>query len=298
MVALAAVAVCGAMDDADIAAAIGGLVTLAKGVVKWYRGEKRGWEEFGVGLLVWCTEVQTGVQFLKLLKLESGAVLLSEELYENFDQHYRCERTTRGTHHFHTMEFETSVAGACFANDAEALEFAKKMPIMAPKPAKKLDPKEAKRLEAEHAKEEREREKREEKERKEREKQEKKERKEKEKAAKKAAKGGGSADPGREMVIGMPTNFKHVTHIGWDETHGFQVCAWHARTCTPCMHTRLPGPRRAAARLPTQPARALTPDPRPHPHPGATQPCGPRLAGQQPASGVEGTLQGGGCEEA
>ena len=51
-----------------------------------------------------------------------------------------------------------------------------------------------------------------------------------EKAAKKAAKeeakrrkktkGKGEV---REMEIGLPTNFKHVTHVGWDEAAGFQV---------------------------------------------------------------------------
>ena len=25
------------------------------------------------------------------------------------------------------------------------------------------------------------------------------------------------------MEIGAPTNFKHVTHIGWDEANGFEV---------------------------------------------------------------------------
>ena len=146
-----------------------------------------------------------GVQFFKLLQLSDGAELLSEELYENFEQNYRCERTLRGTHHFHIMEFEHTMAGACFAKDAEAMEFSKKLPIMAPKPSRALDPKEAKRREAERVKEEKEREKREEKERKEREKAERKERKEREKAAKKAAKSGGGADAGREMVPPTPT---------------------------------------------------------------------------------------------
>ena len=49
----------------------------------------------------------------------------------------------------------------------------------------------------------------------------KKERKEREKREKKERAQGGGAN--REMVIGLPTNFQHNTHIGWDEQKGFQV---------------------------------------------------------------------------
>ena len=147
-------------------------------------------------------ERETGVQFFKLLQLSDGAELLSEELYENFEQNCRCERAARTT----SAHGLSTRWRACFAKDAEAMEFSKKLPIMAPKPSRALDPKEAKRREAERVKEEKEREKREEKERKEREKAERKERKEREKAAKKAAKSGRrQADAGREMVPPTPT---------------------------------------------------------------------------------------------
>ena len=120
-------------DNATITRVIGSeMVVLAKGVVKFYQGEKSRWKEFAMGTLVWCTNKE-GVQFFKLLALEDATELLSEELHENFEETYKCLRTTRGTHHFHTMEFEDYIAGACFARDAEALEFSKKMPVMAPK---------------------------------------------------------------------------------------------------------------------------------------------------------------------
>ena len=171
------------------------------------------------GMLVWHADGD-GCQFFKLLRLSDGAVLLDEELYENFDVSYKCERTRHGTHHFHIFEFEDYVAAACFARDSDANEFKSKIPVMCPKPKHKPDSKEAKKAEAEAKKQAKEREEREKKEAKEREKQEKRERKERKKREKKDGSGGGGD---KELVIGMPTNFQHITHIGWDEQKGFQA---------------------------------------------------------------------------
>ena len=212
------------MDAALLSRALGdGAFPIAKGVAKLYRGDPKSqrWTAIDVGLLVWQTDAD-GFQWFKLLRLADGAVLLEEELYENFDLSYKCERTRHGTHRFHTFEFEDYVAGACFARDADANEFATKIPVMGPKPKHKPDSKEAKKAEAEAKKLQKEREEREKKEAKEREKQEKRERKEREKREKaERARGGGGG--GQELVIGLPTNFQHITHIGWDEQKGFQV---------------------------------------------------------------------------
>lgn len=182
-------------------------------------------------MLVWHTDPD-GFQWMKLLRLSDGTVLLDEELYENFDLSYRCERTRHGTHHFHTFELEDFVVGACFARDADANEFKNKMPIMGPKPKHKADSKEARKAEAEAKKLQKEKEEREKRLEKEREKQEKRERKAREKREKaERARGGGE----REMDIGLPTNFKHITHVGWDEQKGFQVCE---EGSAPCQYPR------------------------------------------------------------
>ena len=34
---------------------------------------------------------------------------------------------------------------------------------------------------------------------------------------------GGKGKDAKEMEISAPTNFQHITHIGWDEANGFQV---------------------------------------------------------------------------
>ena len=224
------------MDASVMQQAIGdSSIVLAKGVARLYRGDEKGkrWVEVGTGMLVWFTDADT-FQWFKLLRIADGHVLMEEELYENFDQSYHCLRTNHGTHHFHTMEFEEYVVGACFAKDTEANEFKSKITVMAPK--RKLDSKEARREQEKLLKEQ---EKREAVERKEREAREERERKEAEKAAKEREKaekreakeakkrakkeGNRRAIEEKEMEIGMPTNFKHVTHIGWDDQAGFQT---------------------------------------------------------------------------
>ena len=65
-------------------------------------------------------------------------MLFSEELYENFDENYTCERSRNGTHHFHVLAFEEAVYGVAFASEADAKEFKSKMQVMAPKPKYKL----------------------------------------------------------------------------------------------------------------------------------------------------------------
>ena len=81
-------------------------------------------------------------------------MLFDEELYENFDTNYSCKRTANGSHHFHIMEFDDYIAGACFANESDAKEFEKMIPMMSPKPKAK-DTKESRKADAEAKKAER-----------------------------------------------------------------------------------------------------------------------------------------------
>ena len=94
---------------------------------------------------------------------------------------------------------------------------------MAPKPKHKPGSKEAKKAEEEAKKAAKEEEARKKEEAKEREKAEKRARKEREKREKAERKRGGGKDSEKQMEIGLPTNFQHITHIGWDEAKGFQV---------------------------------------------------------------------------
>ena len=193
---------------------------VASGVVKLYRVEKARWYEVADGLLIWSLNQRSGVQHFKLVDIQSGEVKLNEELYENFELNYKAERTSRGTHHFHIMEFE-DIMGVCFAHEADAMEFAKKVPIMAPKPTKKADSKEARKAEAEREKREEKERKEKEKARKEKDKLERKQAKEREKRERKK---GDVAGGDKEMIISAPTNFKHITHIGWDEVSTVLPC--------------------------------------------------------------------------
>ena len=195
-----------AMEAEMVKAALGaGVVPICQGVVKLFKGENnKKWVEIGVGLLVWCMEQRTCVQSFKLLNVENGNTLMDEELYENFGDTYQSLKTSRGTHSFHIFEFD-EVIGACFNKTAEAHEFIKKIPVMAPKSAKKGNSKDDARKE---------------KEAKDRYKFEMQQAKARDKLNKE--KGGGGGGP-PEMVISAPTNFKHVTHVGWDEDKGFQV---------------------------------------------------------------------------
>ena len=122
-----------------------GAFPIAKGVAKLYRGDAKGqkWSELHVGLLVWLTDAD-GFQQFKLLRLADGAVLLEEELYENFDATYKDGKTKNGTHPVHTFEFEDYVAAACFAKEGDANEFKSRMAVMAPKPKHKPGSKECK----------------------------------------------------------------------------------------------------------------------------------------------------------
>ena len=205
------------MDEITLKRALGDLPPIAKGVARLYKGEKGRWTVIDTGMLVWQADMD-GVQTFKLLRISDGSVLFEEELYENFGDNYSCEKTTRGTHQFHTMELAEFVAGVCFANDADANGF-KNMLSMMPK-AKPMTAKEKKAAEAEEKKRQKEEEEREKKEAKEREKAEKAEAKAAKKRAKEEKKRGGGAP---QMEISAPTNFQHVTHIGWDEAKGFQV---------------------------------------------------------------------------
>jgi flagellar biosynthesis GTPase FlhF len=212
------------MDEQLIKAALGpGAIVIAKGVAKFYRGDRGRWVEGKVGMFVWQTAAD-GIQWFKLLRLSDGEVLEEEELYENFVLNYKTEKTQNGTNQFHIMEFEDYVAGVCFAKEADANEFKSKIPIMAPQPRAATNSKEAKRAQKEAEKYQKEKEAREKAEAKEREKQQKREEKERKKREKAQAKKGGGGDA-HEMVIGAPTNFQHITHVGWDEAKGFQVRA-------------------------------------------------------------------------
>ena len=50
-----------------------------------------------------------GGQFFRFQRLSDGCRLLNEELYESFDECYKCLSTRHGTHKFHTMEFDAIV---------------------------------------------------------------------------------------------------------------------------------------------------------------------------------------------
>jgi hypothetical protein len=138
------------MDAEMVSAALGaGVVPICQGVVKLFKGENnKKWVEIGVGRLVWCMEQRTGVQWFKLLNMENGNTLMDEELYDNFGDTYQSLKTSRGTHSFHIFEFD-EVIGACFDKTAEANEFIKKIPVMAPKSAKKVNSKDDARKEKE-----------------------------------------------------------------------------------------------------------------------------------------------------
>ncbi len=47
----------------------------------------------------------------QVVRLRDRKVILDEELYEDFEKNYQFKRTNRGTHHFHMMEFESSIVG-------------------------------------------------------------------------------------------------------------------------------------------------------------------------------------------
>ncbi|KAL1526331.1 hypothetical protein AB1Y20_015045 [Prymnesium parvum] len=185
------------MDDSVLKAAIGDMIILEKGVVMMYRAEKSSWVQppgGGLGMLVWCTDMSDNSQYFKLLRLGDGREILSEELYEDFEKNYHCKVTSRGTHRFHTMEFENYIAGVCFDDDSNAKEFEAKIPIMSPKSKPGAAPAKSQRKGLFST--------------------EKKEKKKKEALQQ-------TERP--EMVISGPTDFKHVAHVGWDEQQGFQV---------------------------------------------------------------------------
>ncbi|KAL3931465.1 MAG: hypothetical protein SGPRY_001115 [Prymnesium sp.] len=175
------------MEESLLKAAIGEMVVIGRGVVMVYRADKSSWTELaggGLGMLVWCTDMDSS-QYFKLLRLEDGKVLLSEELYEDFDQNYSCKVAGQGSHCFHCMEFENYIAGICFDNESDAASFAQKIPVMCPK-SKASPKKEKKGLFGVTS----------------------------DKARKKSI---GLNQPDKPMVIGTPTDFKHLGHVGWDE---------------------------------------------------------------------------------
>ena len=185
-------------------------IEFGSGIVKLYKaeGKKMNWVEQGVGMLVWWSSKFGDEQRFRCLRISDMHPILDEELYDNFDENYTCTKTKRGTHFFHTMEFEHDVWGVCFAREADASNFAQKIKIMAPKGDPKGGGKKDKKKE-----------------------------KEKKEGGGGWFGGGKKKEKEREssreeepaMQIGMPTNFKHVTHIGWDEANGFEVssmCVW------------------------------------------------------------------------
>ena len=100
------------MDPTLLSRALGdGSNTIAKGVARLYRGEKNKWVPIDAGLLVWHRDAD-GFQWLKLLRTSDGKVLLDEELYENFEQTYKVEKTRNGTHAVHIFELEHDVLRA------------------------------------------------------------------------------------------------------------------------------------------------------------------------------------------
>lgn len=174
------------MDESLLNSAIGGMDVLAKGIVMMYRAENSSWVELsggGLGMLVWCADLKgDGSQFFKLLRLEDGLELLSEELYEDFDKNYSCTWTAHETHRFHCMEFADYVSGACFNDKSEAKTFELNIPTRVPKPKsggilKGLFGSSDKREKPKD----------------------------------------GSQSDMRDMVIGAPTEVQHVAHMGWDE---------------------------------------------------------------------------------
>ena len=179
-------------------------IEFGSGIVKLYKaeGKKMNWVEQGVGMLVWWSSKFGDEQRFRCLRISDMHPILDEELYDNFDENYTCTKTKRGTHFFHTMEFEHDVWGVCFAREADASNFAQKIKIMAPKGDPKGGGKKDKKKE-----------------------------KEKKEGGGGWFGGGKKKEKEREssreeepaMQIGMPTNFKHVTHIGWDEANGFEV---------------------------------------------------------------------------
>ena len=110
-------------------------IEFGSGIVKLYKaeGKKMNWVEQGVGMLVWWSSKFGDEQRFRCLRVSDMHPILDEELYDNFDENYTCTKTKRGTHFFHTMEFEDSVWGVCFAREADASNFAQKIKIMAPK---------------------------------------------------------------------------------------------------------------------------------------------------------------------
>ena len=85
------------------------------------------WVEQGVGMLVWWSSKFGDEQRFRCLRISDMHPILDEELYDNFDENYTCTKTKRGTHFFHTMEFEHDVWGVCFAREADASNFAQKI---------------------------------------------------------------------------------------------------------------------------------------------------------------------------
>ena len=205
----------------------GGLQLLAQAAVKMFRSDNGdGWQEAGgPGMLVYCSN-SSGSQWMKVVQLSDGATLLNEELYEDFNRTYSSD-SRAAQMAFHTMEFDGWVGGFCFARDTEAQQFASAVPASCPKgtggpppaparpgppdpappappgrpaspaaiatrpiapPAAEPPPEEDNKRRGWFGKK-------------------KKEKKETE----------------RPMEIGAPTNFKHITHIGWDESNGFDV---------------------------------------------------------------------------
>eukprot|EP00966_Prymnesium_polylepis_P178384 4131171-Prymnesium_polylepis.1 len=93
----------------------------------------------------------------------------------------------RGTHAFHAMEFDDYIAGACFDKEPDAKKFETQIKVMAPKPGPGAK-KEKKSLFGGSSEKK-----------------------------KKAPQQMVAQDDGQQMVIGAPTNFKHLAHVGWDE---------------------------------------------------------------------------------
>lgn len=108
---------------------------LAEGLAKVYFAAGRGWVDGPEGLLVWCADLRSGFQYLKLFGLEDGALLVEGKLYEGFATHYRCHR--QHEQHFHTMEFEDAVvevSRCCSGPEFSAARMADghKLPMKAP----------------------------------------------------------------------------------------------------------------------------------------------------------------------
>ena len=233
----------------------GGLQLLAQAAVKMFRSDNGGgWQEAGgPGMLVYCAN-SSGLQWMKVVQLSDGATLLNEELYEDFNRTYSSD-SRAAQMAFHTMEFDGWVGGFCFARDAEAQQFASAVPTSCPKgtggpagpppapsrpgpPAPAAPPAPPGRPAAppappgrpagppapppappgrpappaaiatrpiappaaEAAPEE-----------------------DNKRGGWFGKKKKDKKEAERPMEIGAPTNFKHVTHIGWDEANGFEV---------------------------------------------------------------------------